>query len=290
LFGVPVSDPVHPMHKLPHVCKSRHGIWYIRCQEDGKESRISLRTKDWHRAKVLALKFNLAWAMGIKKFDVIFPSGLQVTGINTDSDLERLLRMAEAKVFQAHLEARGPTPQPPTQGAYLGNTSALRAPAPLQQKSNLFSEVVALYLAEKSLGNGNEQKTIKEKQSVYDEVIGFFGDKDINLYTAEVAVSYKNRLIGKEISPLRINKKLSFLTDLFNYATNNHLFFENNSFKGLAIKLKDKPKSYQEFTNQELKKIFESPDYKKFMNKPDYLYLPYLSLFTGARIEELGMV
>ena len=275
------------MHKLPHVCKSRHGVWYIRCQEDGKESRISLRTKDWHRAKVLALKFNLAWAMGIKKFDVIFPSGLTVRDINTDDDLDRLGRFMEMPQVKQQLAS---TPLPPTQGEPLKEAPALRAPSALVQRSKLFSDVVSLYVAEKALDN--TAKTIKEKKSCFDEVVKYFGDHDINKYNAETAVSYKNRLIGDGLTPLRINKKLSFLTDLFSYAGVNHLFFEANPFQGLAIskksKLKAKVQSYQEFSDQELKKIFESPEYKKFMNKPDYLYLPFLSLFTGARIEELA--
>ena len=278
------------MHKLPHVYKSRHGVWYIRCQDAGKESRLSLHTKDWSRAKVLALKFNLAWAMGMKKFDVIFPSGLQVKDINTDSDLDRFLRLAEDPQVKKYMELSNATPQPPRQGESFGRASAPSAQATLPQRSKLLSEVVDLYLAEKTLDN--TPKTLKEKKSVFDEVMQLFSDADINAYRPETAVSYKNRLIGEKLSALRINKKISFLKDLFTYATENHMFFEKNPFEGLAIskksKLRSKVQSYQEFTTQELKQIFETSEYKRFMNKPDYLYLPYLALLTGARIEELA--
>ncbi|OZB68971.1 site-specific integrase, partial [Thiomonas sp. 13-64-67] len=53
-------------------------------------------------------------------------------------------------------------------------------------------------------------------------------------------------------------------------------------------KLKEKVKSYKEFTDEELRQIFDKKSYQEFMNKSNYFWLPILALFTGARIEELA--
>ncbi|WP_249212165.1 site-specific integrase [Burkholderia cenocepacia] len=158
------------------------------------------------------------------------------------------------------------------------------------QKSELFSTVVNLYLTEKKIDN--VAKTLYDKERVYDEFKGFFGDLDINQYTPNEAVAYKNRLLATNGSASAINAKTSFLRSLFEYAINNNLFFAGNPFERVKIstktKLKKQVRSYKPFEDDDLKLIFEELKYRAFLKKPDYHWLPFLSLYTGARVEELA--
>ncbi|MEX8520669.1 MAG: site-specific integrase [Leptothrix sp. (in: b-proteobacteria)] len=315
------------MHKLPHLYKSRHGVWYIRYQEDGREVKRSLKTKDWHVARLLGLRFNLSLAMTFRKFDIVFPNGIRVENINSDEDVDRVIKWTRAEGIEglcerpAYLrdkETRQEQPrkatrspqEPRTQQESLG---ALRSPQeplgsprspqeprtqqePLealrspQKRTKKLSEVVSHYLAEKRLEN--TEKTIKEKETNYEEFIRFFGDLDINLYTSEHSLSLKSRWIGEKQSALRINKRLSFLKDLFAYAIDHRLYFDVNPFQNVLIskksKLRAKVASYEQFTDDELKLIFSETAYREYMNKPDYFWLPFLALHSGARIEELA--
>ncbi|PLZ00784.1 integrase [Burkholderia sp. WAC0059] len=159
-----------------------------------------------------------------------------------------------------------------------------------KQTSEKFTAVVALYLNEKKLDN--VPKTLYDKERVYTEFQGFFGDLDINAYTPQEGIAYKNRLLGKNASASAINARCSFMRSLFEYAIDNNLYFAANPFEKVKIstkaKLKKQIQSYQPFTEEELAVVFEESAYRAFMDKPDYYWLPFLGLYTGARLEELA--
>lgn len=274
------------MHKLPNLLKSRHGVFYLRTFANGKEQRQSLQTKDWHVARLHALQFNLDRAMNLKKFDLVFPGGVQVNNINTDDDVTRVQKLfddpnvkyllEQAQKLKAATAAASPAPA-------AGSPSAPKA------KTKLFSEVVPLYLAEKALDN--TPKTLEEKRATYAEFQRLFTDTDVGGLESEHAITFKNRMISDGLNSQRINKKMSFMKDFFGYAITNRMYFAANPFEGLAISGKSKKakvESYEEFTDDELKLIFENPEYAAFMNKPDYFWLPFLALYTGARLESLA--
>jgi integrase len=284
------------VHKLPNLLKSRHGVYYLRTFNKGKERRISLRTKDWGIARLHAHQYSLARAMTFRKLDVVFPNGMEFKNINTDDDLERLNKLIDTpainEFFRQSAEglARVRAERAVEVGAPAASPVAQAAVAPAQTaRTKPFSEVVKLYLAQKKLEN--VAKTLEEKETTYTEFQTLFGDADLNSLGSEQAVSFKNRMVSDGQSVQRINKKLSFMKDFFAYATSHKYYFGANPFEGLAISKrahKAAPESYEEFTDDELKLIFENPLYKTFMNKPDYHWLPFLALYNGARIESLA--
>lgn len=150
--------------------------------------------------------------------------------------------------------------------------------------------MVELYLVEKKLDN--VPKTLYDKERIYSEFQGFFGDLDINQYTANEAVSYKNRILAEGKSASIINSRLSFLRSLFEYAIGNNLYFATNPFEKTKIsnkaKLKQQVRSYKELTTEDLKFIFNEVAYRPFMDTPDYHWLPFLALYSGIRQNELA--
>ena len=281
------------MHKIPRLTCSRHGVYYLRLTHGKTDTRRSLGTKDFQRAKLSALLLNLHVEMSksrldaemFRHLDIALPNGVKLTNIRREDkgilfDIldklgvtgEQLAAMPTAEV--ARLLA-GPEPQ------------RMEPPKP---KSKPLSDVIALYLAEKKLDN--VAKTLEDKERTFAEFQGFFQDSDINAFDADTAIAYKNRLLAANASASRINAKTSFLRDLFAYAINNNLYFTTNPFEKVRVssktKLKQQVESYREFTDDDLKLIFAEAPYREFMNKPDYHWLPLLALYTGARVEELA--
>lgn len=281
------------MHKLPRLTRSRHGVYYLRLTHGKTDTRRSLGTKDFQRAKLSALLLNVHVEMSksrldaemFRHLDIALPNGVKLTNIQPEDkgilfDIldklgvtgEQLAAMPTEEV--ARLLA-GPEPQ------------RMEPPKP---KSKPLSDVIALYLTEKKLDN--VAKTLEDKERTFAEFQGFFQDGDINAFGADTAIAYKNRLIAANASASRINAKTSFLKDLFAYAINNNLYFATNPFEKVRVssktKLKQQVESYREFTDDDLKLIFAEAPYRDFMNKPDYHWLPLLALYTGARVEELA--
>lgn len=285
------------MHHFPNLLKSRHGVYYLRTFHNGKESRLSLRTKDWALAKLAMSRHHLGTEMTNRTWDLVLPSGVAFNNIQSDSDVAQIKSLLESgqiaeamRLSQQNIEEIQRHLQMTPEGGRAGRPTPPTPPAVAPAKTKPFDDAVVLYLGEKKLDN--TQKTLDEKRGTYDEFIALFGNPDINMLGSEQAISFKNRMISDGFNALRINKKLSFMKDFFNYARRHKLYFEANPFADLAISKKSKLKvgvqSYEPFTDDELKLIFENPDYAKYMCDPDYLWLPFLALFTGARIESLA--
>ncbi len=226
------------MNRLPNVLKSRHGVYYLRTYRDGREVRTSLRTKEWATAKLLALHFHLGRAMPIRKLDVEFPSGFKISNVNTPDDFAFLKRLLPDDVVKRFLEEsaagtaaaqkqRGTAPEA-TADTPAKPAAPVAAPS---AKTKPFSDVVALYLAEKKLDN--TPKTLTEKLATYTEYQRLFGDVDISALGSEASVSFKSRMVADGANAPSINKKLSYMKDLFQYAINNKMYFAANPFDGL---------------------------------------------------------
>ncbi|AMP74838.1 site-specific integrase [Ralstonia solanacearum] len=290
------------MHKLPRLYQSRHGVYYLRIIRNKVKTRLSLGTKDFRIARLLALRANMELAMSNRDFDLdairrlgveISPTGeVKFTEVKAD-DLDTISAVLD-RLGLREKYAQEAINSVLAQSARASSSGSLPVGMPrgerVTPKSKPFSEVVELYLVEKKLDN--VPKTLYDKERIYTEFQGFYGDHDINQYTANEAVSYKNRLLAEGSSASQINARLSFMRSLFEYAVGNNLYFAPNPFEKVKVsnksKLKQQVRSYKELTTEDLQTIFNEPAYRKFMRSPDYYWLPFIALYTGARENELA--
>lgn len=166
------------------------------------------------------------------------------------------------------------------------------SPLPLVQKSKKISEVITLYSEEKE--KDNNSNTIKDKRRTYQSLIELFGDLEINLFSKQELVSWKSTQLKQDIKATTINSKIGELNGLFEWALNNGFYTasDKNPCEGLKIgkasKLRATYESYEPFSNDELKAIFNHQTYSTRLGKPDQYLIPLMALFTGARREELA--
>lgn len=163
---------------------------------------------------------------------------------------------------------------------------------PVVQKSKKFSEVVELYLEEKQ--KDNSKNTIDEKRRTYKKFLAIFDDLEINLFTKQELVAWKSKQLKLDIKATTINSKLGELHGLFDWAVNNGFYTVSDKppTDGLKIgsskKAKVEYESYEPFSNDDLKLIFNKNTYFQRLKKPDQYWLPLIALFTGARREEIA--
>lgn len=289
------------MHKLPRLYQSRHGVYYLRIIRNKVKTRLSLRTKDFRIARLFALRLNMELAMStpdfdpdkLRKLDIeLSPTGgvnfkdVKPHDLDTISAVLDKLGLREQYAQEAISSVLAHSARASSESLPVGTPQGER----VTPKSKPFSEVVKLYLVEKKLDN--VPKTLYDKERIYSEFQSFYGDLDVNQYTANEAVSYKNRILAEGKSASIINSRLSFLRSLFEYAIGNNLYFSDNPFDKVKIsnktKLKQQVRSYKELTTEDLQAIFNESSYREFMDKPDYYWLPFLALYTGARQNELA--
>jgi integrase len=290
------------MHKLPHLHKNRFGVYYLRLIRAGRETKKSLRTKDYRQAKIWALAFNLELAMNkpkaadfdpssmdAREFDVVLPDGTQIKNIETAEDV----RMAK-EMFGERLTAA--VPSSPSFDLPVFTPSVAAAIAAQQAKSapknatKPFTDVVRLYKQEKALDN--TLRTIVAKERAFDDFQKHQGTRPIGDYVLADAIAYKNSLIAGGGSASRVNAKLSVLRDLFGYAVDNGHREGPNPFETAKVssksKLKQQKRSYKPFSADDITTIFDPIAYPLRMDKAAYRWLPFLALYSGARLEELA--
>nr|WP_052382213.1 hypothetical protein [Paraburkholderia kururiensis] len=167
------------MHKLPHLFKSRHGVFYLRLARGGQEVKRSLRTKDFRQARLLALAFNLELAMktpddkpkaadfnvdaeSLKRLDVIFPDGTQVKDINSDDDVRRAKELFGDR-FAAAVPAPPSFDLPAFSPSVAAAIAAQKAAQETKREAKPFADVVKLYKKEKALDNTARTIAAKER-------------------------------------------------------------------------------------------------------------------------------
>jgi integrase len=296
------------MIRTPRLIVNRFGVFAVRIlipaalTGTGKrrEIRHSLGTKNPQIARVLALQFNLHFEqarMSHKK-----PSLSDLTDLVTDSyrldikagvmeatDAADHERMMEAVRLYRDIHKQNP-PIQEVMGYRNGMsfTPPADKPKPLP-KSLMLSKAAEQYLQEKR--HGNERSTLSEKKSAFAHYIASMGDTELNHVTKERVRQWKAKMDGTGTQSARtINKKISFLTDLFKWSINNgHYHHATNPCEGLRIaQSKDnKGESYLPFSNDDIAKIFGA-GYTAHMKEAHDYWLPLMGLYSGRRIEALA--
>lgn len=279
------------MIKIPRLQRDRHGTYYLRVVVPKSlqaalkqvEFRKSLGTKDFQQAKLLALHFNMqieTSRMSKPKITdfVLRPSDLDKYRINLK---EGIIEATDAEDHARAMDA--------IEKVGLFKEAVTVAAGKLETQSLLLSEVVKQYLLEKKFDN--KSSTLYEKENCYNEFNELFHKPKIGAVTDETAITYKQRMLSGGTSARRINAKISFLKDLFEFAINNKYYFKTNPFEKIRISAKSKlalnEYHWVAYVDEELKKIFAPKNYGFMRRKPDYFFGPLIGLFTGMRIEEI---
>ncbi|WP_321870867.1 site-specific integrase [Paraburkholderia tropica] len=284
------------MIKIPRLQRDRHGTYYLRVVVPKSlqaalkqvEFRKSLGTKDFQQAKLLALHFNMQIETSrmskpkITDFDLGHNGGdgldrYRITMGNGGVSIEANDAEDHARAMDA-IERVG-----------MFREAVTVVAGKLETKSPLLSEVIKQYLLEKKFDN--KSSTLYEKENCYNEFIELFDKPKIGAVTDETAITYKQRMLSNGTSAKRINSKISFLKDLFEFAINNKHYFQSNPFENIRIAAKSQLAQNEHhwvaYVDEELKKIFAPKNYGFMRRKPDYFFGPLIALFTGMRIEEI---
>lgn len=297
------------MIKVPRLKINRHGVYSLRIywrDEQGKlcETLHSLGTKSPEVARVLALQFNEAYERkrSLHRMTNTPPKHLpSLDGIADKFELdlsrgvmksdgpEDFARMMQA--IEAYKALHGTVP-PLQEAMNMGRTVQVAAEVPKRPmaRSSPLSEAWAGYIREKK--HDNAKRTLYEKGLLIEEFKGLLGDLEVNLYDKPTLVQWKNHEMNKGAGASRINKRLGYLNDFFNWCIGNgHSQHQQSPVEGLLIstkgKLKKKQEHWKSFEESDLKAIFGT-GYLDAMPKPDHFWIPLIALYSGARLNEIA--
>jgi hypothetical protein len=297
--------------KVPRLGKNRHGVYYVRSsveREPGKRKVVqeSLKTKDPRQAKILALQFCLTLAQGnsVSDFPRDFrPYTIGVDGsVSADGPEDHAMAMQALKAQHDQKMDMLRMQNALAQVMPVASYPVLQAPAakmPLDANSPaLLQNALAKHLEEEARRVKSAQ-TVGEKRVLFKEFVDCFGNVEINtIQTIDIGMRWRrvemNRPNKKrpteKLGPGRLEKRRGYLSKFFDWAIEGGLYLHAHPAKQKMATKKEiqaRRKPYEEFTGDDLQVLF-TPSFTVKMNKPDFYWLPLLSLFSGARLSEVA--
>ena len=188
-----------------------------------------------------------------------------------------------------------------------------------QKTQYLFSTISAEFISEKLAGNLVNQKTADQYTATFNLFVELFGNIDIADINANTCRDFKaniqkyptrknstprfKELTFEQIKALNsssyqtisletVNKHITRMSSFIEWAVNQG-YASNNYMKGMKITLNksSNEKKRLPFDSDDLEKIFTHKIFSK--NKfehPYYFWLPLISLYSGARIQEISQL
>lgn len=144
-----------------------------------------------------------------------------------------------------------------------------------------------------------EPSTVQEKKSVFNEFAAFFGeDIYLNQITkaditerwrkAEFARPNQKRK-GAKLGASRREKRRGYLSKLFQWAIDGGQYMHPNPIDqkmATSGQIRATTTPYKDYTSEDLQSLFGA-QFVVGMDKPDWYWIPLMSLYSGARLGEV---
>ena len=296
-----------------YIKRSRHGLYYFRAVIPMRlrplfggrtEIKRSLRTTDRRTARTLARALGISLEQGLDKTERLHMSGgpedfAQAFSLTMNVDLKRGTIHVETdpdkpEEVQAAVNAiKDLTPllteAASNSGAHLDEADppALAVRLPDEATGRRLSEIADEFVRLKS--PTWVPRTAADYRATIQMFIQYAEDPPIRKVTRKLVNDFKVAKHG-EMSPRTLDKKITILNGLFNYAINSgDLLGENPASKQMVLTNRDKlnQRHYRKFKPDELAMIFDPAHYLQGNPKPHQYWAPLVALYSGARIGEI---
>jgi site-specific recombinase XerD len=231
-----------------------------------------------------------------KKFDIVTPNGVRIENINTQSDVDNLLKLAQTEAFKSLLESLSGVAVPPAdaspQGLHVVGGHRRAGPENQDRHNNTPQSLALAELLDKFLLLKKvKAATVISYKNVVKEFTDFCKGK---CFIAEIMVSDITRyreFLAEKNSPRTIDNKMIVLKSLMNFAISNGYFFGTNPViaKNLQTRKQKNTEGYGIFEVEEVGKYFKSERFlAEKISDPDYYWCLILEIFSGCRVGELA--
>ena len=289
--------------KLPsHLMLSRHGIYYLRIERNGIESRRSLRTRDPVQARAAAWRFGATiHRMSTKVPDDLFTNFSEENAklykvILDEIETEQLKKDQVEELL--HAQARNPFFQSEVAQVMLAQLLAsqqqlqqIHTPPVAQSILSAISVNDACKCYMDARRGQITEGTVRTWQSCFNKLNAAFGQRIVNTLTT-IEVSSELGRLGITASPNTIKKDAqtwgllwTWLIDQ-GYAITNPVKMPSWGRAQLVRLNQERGRDRQQYNADDIKILF-AKDRLDSLARPEEAWLPIIALFTGARLEAL---
>ena len=139
------------------------------------------------------------------------------------------------------------------------------------------------------------ERTILEVHTARKRLFKITGAKYANQVVKKDVIKFKDEMIAGGLSAKTVQKQINLLKTVFTLAMCNDMIQKNPFTDIKIVKPKCLPKPRVPFSAEDLKAIFSSPIFTKGERPVGgageaCIWLPYIALWTGMRLEEIGQL
>lgn len=262
-----------PAKLASHLVLSRHGIYYIRTKIDGREKRISLRTRSPVTAKLAAYEFGAARMGGKFDLKIKLPGGGE---IETDgSPEENAVALEMVKTLAA------------SQATRLGDQFDTDRHSEI--KPITVHHATRYYMLDRA-----DQITAGTKrtwQTSFNKLVAALGERTVHeVSTQDISAALQN--IAILAAPKTVKKDAQTWAMLWRW------LIDRKHARDQVVKIptwgraqlvrlnQERGRDRLSYDQSDLNKIFDA-DRLGNLKRPEEVFLPILGLYTGARLEAL---
>jgi len=161
--------------------------------------------------------------------------------------------------------------------------SLLRGKNPTQAQDKTLSDVIRMYLEEKS--PNLKKRTVRDYETIFARSVSIIGDKKLNSVTREDAIALRSRLIAEGAKERTCNTHLVHLSSMLRCAVRLNIS-QRNCAEGLLLTISGRHDSERKrFNIDDLQAIFATIPLKA--GEESNLWIPLIALYSGLRKEEI---
>ena len=269
-----------------YLWQSRHGIFYLRIERNGKESRKSLRTRDPVVAKSAAYRFGAHIMGGGRDLGFTYreqPDGtVEVTTDGTDADAKALAEHIKAIGLRERLDRA-------SRMFALDEEKPIALVSPGKQQT--LEEALRDYKYE--AGAGKAANTWATYQSGFNKLLAGLGKTTpIASIDGEKFSKWRRETLDGKLSPETISKDLRGIRGLFKWAIKRGRHPGPSPVESADLTPVIKAQQLQKFS--QTRQAFTAADLEKIIpavmtsEKPCGFWIPLIVFMTGARPGEIA--
>jgi integrase len=262
-----------PAKLASHLVLSRHGIYYLRTKIDGREKRISLRTRCPDAAKLAAYQFGATRMGGKFNLKIKLPSGVEIETNETPEENAVALEMVKAL-------AASKSTRPGDQF----NTDRHSEIKPIS-----VHHATRYYMLDRA-----DQITAGTKrtwQTSFNKLVAALGERTVHeISTQDISTALQN--IAVLSAPKTVKKDAQTWAMLWRW------LIDRKHARDQVVKIptwgraqlvrlnQERGRDRLSYDQSDLNKIFDAGRLNS-LTRPEEVFLPLLGLYTGARLEAL---
>lgn len=266
------STKVCQKNSIPkNIYRTKNDVFYYRKSIDGKDFRISLKTKNLKKAIMIKSYLNTLSKKELLMFEFTKDDYKFMCEYDTFEELKEIIQL-NRELLSEHQETKIKR-----QELFIEESKKVDE----KQKDNItLNDLEIKFIENKKKYEKVQTRSMMAYKTTFTYLKETLGNKTLEDISIQDLTYFHDTLIKKKLSNKSINNYIAYTKNFLDFAVKNDYIKRNNAIH-LEYMKEEKNTKKENFTNKEIQKILTSDI------ENEYKDVFYVAAFTGMRINEI---